>query len=77
MTTADEENEVQENKITSSSRNSKFRMCCFTGIVKHVEGNMSRGQAFIFVCLNIVNSYSAPHSPVTIKAVAKVSDSEI
>ena len=65
MTTADEENEVQENVITSLSRNSNSE-CSLTGIVKHVEGNMSRGHEYIFHCLNIVNSYNLfqPHTPL-------------
>ena len=37
MTTADEESEVQENVVSTSD------LCSFSGMVKHVEGNMSRG----------------------------------
>ena len=42
MATADEESEVQENVVsTLNPKNSD--LCSFSGMVKHVEGNMSRG----------------------------------
>ena len=42
MTTADEESEVQEN-VVSTLNWKNFDLCSFSGMVKHVEGNMSRG----------------------------------
>ena len=42
MTTADEESEVQENVVSTLNwKNSD--LCSFSGMVKHVQRNMSRG----------------------------------
>ena len=53
-------------------------MCCFTGTVKHVEGNMSSGNMYWILLSLLSVIVSAPHSnsPVTVKAATNFSDSE-
>ena len=90
MTTADKENEVQQNVASSLIEIQNSDLCCFTETtVKHVEGiisreydswydegNMSRGNVYWIVLLLLSAIVSAPHSTVTIKAATIFSDSE-
>ena len=63
MTTADEESEVQEN-VVSTLNWKNFDLCSFSGMVKHVEGNMSRGMekyiALFCYCYQLL-IVSTPH----------------
>ena len=53
-------------------------MCCFTGTVKHVEGNMSSGNMYwiLLSLLSVIVSALHSNSPVTVKAATNFSDSE-
>ena len=80
MTTAEEESEVQENVVSTLNwKNSD--LCSFSGMVKHVQRNMSRGMrkyiAALFCYCYQLWLFQPPHSAsITIKAATNVSDSE-
>ena len=80
MTTADEESEVQENVVSTLNwKNSD--LCSLSGMVKHVQRNMSRGMekyiASLFCYCYQLWLFQPPHSAsITIKAATNVSDSE-
>ena len=89
MTTADKENEVQQNVASSLIEIQNSDLCFTEATVKHVEGiisreydswydegNMSRGNVYWIVLLLLSAIVSAPHSTVTIKAATIFSDSE-
>ena len=71
MTTADKKNEVQENVVRSLIQFKILTCVCFTGMAKHVEGNMIEQGKNILHCFVIV---SATHSSVAIKAATNFSD---